>query len=53
MQQSTSDMPMRLSDFIQWVQNDQYKLEVQNALRLHPDFANFKDSVSFNCLLLS
>ena len=35
-------------EFIQWVQNDQNKLKVQNALRAHPDLANVKSVVSFN-----
>ena len=45
-------MSTRPSDkeFTQWVQNDQNKLKVQNALRAHPDLANVKDYVSFNQL---
>ena len=38
------------SEFIQWVQYDQNKLKVQNALRAHPDLANIKDWVSSNQL---
>ena len=33
--------------FLEWVRNDQNKTKVQNALRAHPDLANYKDSVSF------
>ena len=45
-------MSTRPSDkeFLKWVQNDQNKSKVQNALRAHPDLANIKNSVSFNQL---
>ena len=33
--------------FFEWIQNDQNKSKVQNALREYPDLINIKDSVSF------
>ena len=36
------------NQFFEWVQNDQNKSKVQNALIAHPDLINIKDSVSFN-----
>ena len=43
-------MSTRPSDkeFLEWVQNDQNKSKVQNALRAHSDLINIKDLVSFN-----
>ena len=37
-------------EFIRWVQDDQNKLKVQNALRVHPNLAHVKNSVSFDQL---
>ena len=43
-------MSTRPSDdtFFNWVQDDQCKSKVQNAIREHPDLANIEDSVSFH-----
>ena len=45
-------MSTRPSDdeFIEWVQNDQNKSKVQNALIAHPTLINIKYGVSFNQL---
>ena len=36
------------SEFLQWIQNDQNKSKVQNALIAHPDLVNKKYLVSFS-----
>ena len=35
-------------EFLAWVQNDQNKSKISNALKEYPNLANIKDAVGFN-----